>query len=103
MQRLARREALDRANLLAGGAAHRDTARSRGVSLDQDRASTALALAAAVFRAGQMEIIPQNAEQIALIIGVERPASAVDQKFFDVGHSASSGTVMRPQWPPQCN
>jgi len=61
-------------------------ARVSGCALNQDRASAALAFAAPVFGARQVEVIPQDAEQTALGIGVHSKRFAVDVKFSDLRH-----------------
>jgi hypothetical protein len=74
-------EALDSRDPLANRSAQRRDARPRRRPVDQHRAGPALALAAAVLAPGQIEIVAQNAEQTAIGLPIDLPASAINDQF----------------------
>ena len=69
-----------------GGLRHAGTRRP---SIQEDRARTALPLAAAVLGAGQVEVVAQDAEQTSLRVGLDAVSGAVDGEFGR-GHGTSS-------------
>src|SRR5262249_58660245 len=67
--------AFDRGDLFQTG--------SRGAPVYQHSAGAALSLAAAVFRAGQIKLVAQRAEQRALAVNPDAAFGSVDLKFQD--------------------
>ena len=59
-------------------------------AVDQHRARAALAFAASVFCAGQLEVVPQHAEQAALRVGLHAKPLIVNVKFGDSRHTMGS-------------
>ena len=94
------REALDGRDLLAGEVADFPLARARRLAIDQDGAGAALAFAAAVLAAGQIEIVAQHAEQRALGVRLDRHGAAIDVKFFDAWpwNASESGLPRIGRW-----
>ena len=60
---------------------------ANGKALQQNRAGTALTFAAAVFGAGQIQIVTQNAQQCAVRLGVDAATGSVHIQFGDPGHT----------------
>ena len=71
VQLAGRRQPFDGDDALAGHRAHLGDARFGRLPLHQHRAGGALALAAAVLGAGQVEIVAQDAEQRTVRIGID--------------------------------
>ena len=66
-----RAETLDRLDAMTGERRRARRARANGFAIDEDRARAALALAAAVLRARQLERFAQHPEQAAIWICVD--------------------------------
>src|SRR5262249_32439830 len=64
--------------LLAFNRAHRHRARSRGRSVDVNGAGTALGNTAAVFRAGEANLLPQHPEQRSARVDINVVGLSVD-------------------------
>jgi hypothetical protein len=58
--------------------AEEDLARTPGRAADQDRACAALPFSAAVFCAGEAELVAQNGEEAGIGIGVDRVFLVID-------------------------
>ena len=56
-------------------------ARAHGLAVDEHGAGAALALAAAVLGAGQVELVAQNAKQALRRVGLDAATTAVDQQL----------------------
>src|SRR5262249_23238510 len=65
----------------------RRQAGTRRTPVNQHGASAALAFAAAVFRASQIQIVAQHAEQHALAVNFDAAFGSVDLKFYS-SHSS---------------
>src|SRR5262249_45285387 len=70
---------------LARALAHRGDARPGGPALEDDRTGAAAALAAAVLAAGQVQVVPQDAEQAPLRVGLDAVFDPIYLQF-DRGH-----------------
>jgi hypothetical protein len=64
-------------------------------AIEQDRASAALAFAATVFRARELEVLPQDVEQGTLRVAVNRSRPSVDSQRDRHG-LACEGTIAPP-------
>src|SRR5207253_3118512 len=82
------REAFDGRDFLRADGAARREARTHGHAVDEHGARAALAFAAAVFGAGEREVVAQHAEERTRRIGIARARGAVDVEGGDVGHGA---------------
>src|SRR5438128_1124486 len=74
-------QAFDGGDLLAFASADRGAARPFRHAVDQYSTSAALAFAAAVFAAGEVEIVAEDAEQSALVQRRDTAFRAVDGQF----------------------
>ena len=72
----------------AATAAELGDARPDRLAVDQHGAGAATAFAAAVLRAGQAEVVAQDAEQGPLSLGVDVDLGTVDPELLDVGHES---------------
>ena len=77
-------QAFDGRNLFACDRTHLVYAGPRWLPVDQHCAGAALALATAVFRSGQIEVIAQDAEKTSLAFQVNAPSGSVDAKLNDL-------------------
>src|ERR1022692_4063059 len=91
MQLALRREALDGDDALALHRAHLGEARFRGHAVHQHGARRALSLAAAEFRTGKIQIVPQDAEKCAVRIHIDLPPPAVHKQLRDPRHTPYYG------------
>src|ERR1019366_3841342 len=57
-----------------------------GLSIEQHGTGRALAFAAAVLRAGEIEIVPEDAQKHAVGICVDPAPRSVDIQFLDICH-----------------
>jgi hypothetical protein len=64
-------------------------ARAGGHAIKENGAGAALALAAAVLAAGEVEVITQDAQEAALAIGIHGAIFAVDVELGDSGHGSN--------------
>src|SRR5262249_50821884 len=71
-------EPLDRGDLLADRRAHRRRAGAHGDAVEVDRAGAALRDAAAVFRAGEADVLPQRPEEGRIGLDVDVVGLTVD-------------------------
>src|SRR4029453_8294073 len=71
-------QALHRGDRLAGQRRRLEEARARGLAVEEDGAGAALALAAAVFGPGEVEVLAQHAQERALGVGFDAATDAVD-------------------------
>src|SRR5260370_11828995 len=78
---------LDGGDRLPEDTPHLYQTRPRGLAVHENCASTALALAAPVFGAGEVQLLAQDAQEAPLRGGVYRMPGAVDQKLFDRLHA----------------
>src|SRR5262245_12436881 len=67
---------------------------AHGPPANQDGAGAALPLATAVFRAGQIELVAQHAEQRAFSVNLDAAPGSVDLKFQDSHSSSESAQVV---------
>src|SRR5262249_18782464 len=91
MEAVAARQALDGPNLFACGVAHRRGAGADRLTVNQDRAGAAPAFATAVFAAGEVQVVSQDAEQCSLRVRIGRAFAAVDVEFLDGWHEVPPG------------
>jgi len=84
-----RRQSFNRDHALARDGPDLSEARARCLPVDEDGAGCTLALAAAILRPGEVEVVAQDAQESALGIGVYLPFRPVDIKFGDPGHISS--------------
>src|SRR5262249_35408486 len=85
---------LDGDNLFALDRGRLCQARAHGPPVNQNGASAALPLAAAVFRTGQIKLVAQHAEQGALAVNLDAAPGSVDLKFQD-SHNPSENHPRR--------
>src|SRR5205807_2110194 len=90
------RQALDGAEFLARDGADAGVARPHGLAIHEDGAAAATALAAAVLRPREAQIVAQDAEQRAVGVRGERSPGAVDVEFGDRRHGRPPGEI--PPW-----
>ena len=74
---------------MVGGLRDRRLAGVRPLAVDQHRAGAALALAAAVLRAGQSQVLAQHVQQRPLRIGRHRARLTVHGQFDSCIHSVA--------------
>src|SRR6266850_5239636 len=79
-------ETLDGDDGLVADSSNLRMAGTGGHTIDQDGAGAALAFTAAIFTAGEIEIVAQNAEQSSLAVDIDFNGLAIDLKFRDLGH-----------------
>src|SRR6266545_248320 len=84
-------EALDRGDPRALGPLHRHQARAHGLAVLDDHTAAAVAVGAAVFDAGQAQIVAQHVHQVGLRRGADLALLAVDDQGICLllGHSGS--------------
>src|SRR3954451_9374472 len=92
MQLAAALQSLDGGDLLVRAVADRGNAGPGCPAVDEDRAGAAATLTAAVFTPGEIEIVPQDAEQAPGRIGVCAVPRSVDVQFSDGSHRSPSRT-----------
>src|SRR5262245_36476059 len=80
VQRAAACQALDRGDLFAFGLAHRNAAGAGGDAVDMNGAGAALRNAAAVFGAGQSDVLADRPEQRRIWLDVDVKGFSVDRK-----------------------
>jgi hypothetical protein len=86
-------EPFDRGDLFCGDGADEGDAGTARTAFDENGAGAALAFAAAVLAAGQVELIAKNGKKAGLIVGVYRIFCSIDVEFRDFSHGSAS--VMR--------
>src|SRR5262249_54387555 len=74
-------QALDGGNLFALDRGRLCQAGAHGPPVNQHGTGAALSLATAVFRAGQIKLVAQHAEQGALAVNLDAASASVDLKF----------------------
>lgn len=79
-------KAFDGGHRLLADGANRSMAGTSWDAIDENGASAALALAAPIFCAGEIEIIAQHAEKRALRICIDRARGSIDAKLGHVRH-----------------
>ena len=65
-------QALNRGDLLLRHRPDPGKTGARRVSVDQDRARSTLTFTASLFRAGQIQVVPENTQKCSLRIGINR-------------------------------
>jgi hypothetical protein len=99
MQAAVRREAFDGDDALAGDGADLGEAGAGGDAIDENRACGALAFAAPVLGAGEVEVVAEDAEERPVGVGVDAPLGPVYIELGDSGHTALIFTLYRA-WLP---
>ena len=67
-----------------------------GGAVQQDGAGAALAFAAAVFGAGEIEVVAQDAQEGAFALGVHWGVAAIDMKRCNFGHAGRLSITGKP-------
>src|SRR5262249_48138496 len=76
-------QALDGGDLLARASLNAGDAGPGGLAVDEHRAGAAAALAAAVLAPGQVQVVPQDAEQAPPGVGLDAPPRPVYLQLVD--------------------
>src|SRR5271169_5871901 len=92
-------EALNRRDALPGGPGNRCEARAHRLAIQQNSAGAALPFSTTVFRAGQIEVVAQNAEQASLRTGVHAPCGPVYIQFSYARHNTIMIVPEGPKFP----
>jgi hypothetical protein len=79
-------QSLDGHHLALPDAADIHLAGACGLAIEQDGASAAMPFPAAIFRAGQMQIIAQDAQERAFPFGVNLGFVPINKEFGNSGH-----------------
>jgi hypothetical protein len=87
------RQAFDCDYLLCPDRANSGEAAFDGDAIDQHRARGTLSFAAAEFRAGEIQVIAQNAEECAVRIRIDPPRPTVHMELGNFGH----GFILPPE------
>src|SRR5262245_66357445 len=83
-------EAFNRGDLFPGCCCNFSDAGTCCLAVDEHGACAALTFAAAVFAAGQVEIVTQDAQQASITVGVDPHPRSIDLKFSDSLHRTPS-------------
>src|SRR5262249_14229530 len=98
VQRAVLGKPLDGGDMFAFNRAHRHRARSHGRSVDVNGAGTALGNTAAVFRAGEANLLPQHPEQRSARVDINVVGLSVDA---EMSHSQPPGDRLL-EWARRC-
>ena len=88
-------EAFDGPDLLFAEVSDMLVAGTGGRAINQNRASAALPFTAAVFAAGEAEIITQNAEESAFAIGIDINGFSIHLKLSNTRHTTARLVLKR--------